>query len=425
MILSLQQLFMIGVGVFGIKTLIDKQLSWNDIKKKFYIALGATAGLCLVFAVIPSVFLSFTNENERQMNIQILQVIQEGRESLLKADAWRSIIFILLAAASIWAFVSNKIKANVLMIALTVLLTIDLFFADKRYLSKDEFVAKTEVGNELNVPNAADNFILNDKEAGFRVVDLTGGIFSDARPSFYHKSIGGYHGAKMRRYQEVVDNHLGKQVDSFIVQLQKQNQTVDGINQALAKQTILNLFNTKYVIVNPQGEPLKNNSALGSAWFAANAKIVANADEEMKELGNFDPKKTVLIDTRYEEYVKGKSFQADSSAKIKMTEYEPNKLVYESDSKTEQIAVFSEVYYNGNQDWISSIDGKESPHFRANYLFRAMVIPAGKHKIEFKFAPPSIATGYKIDFIASILLILGLIGVVFMEFRKSKNDKSD
>jgi hypothetical protein len=425
MILSLQQLFMIGVGVFGIKTIIDKQLTWDAIKKKFFITLGLTAGICLIFALIPSLFLSFTNENESQMNIQILQVIQEGRESLLKADAWRSIFFILLAAATVWAFVTNKIKTNVLMIALAVLLTLDLYLVDKRYLNKDEFVPKITSSTELFQATPADTEILTDKSLGYRVVDLTGGIFSDARPSFFHKSIGGYHGAKMRHYQEVVDNHLGKQVDDFIKELQKENQTLDAINIAMGKQKILNMFNTKYIIVNPEGKPLVNNYALGSAWFVDNPKIVANADEEMKELGTFDPQKTVLIDKRYEEFVKDKNMQADTSAKIKMTEYEPNKLVYEYDSKTEQVAVFSEVYYNGNKDWISTVNGKETPHFRANYLFRAMVIPAGKHKVEFKFAPPAIATGYKIDVAASILLILGLIGVVFMEFRKSKNDKSD
>ncbi len=423
MIISLQQLFMIGVGVFGIKTIIDKQLIWNDIKKKFFISLGLTAGICLIFALIPSVFLSFTNEGESQYPPQILQVFQEGRESLLKADAWRSIIFILLAATTIWLFVNQKIKANILMIALTVLVTLDLFLVDKRYLGKEEFKAQIKDVTELFPPTAADIEILKDKDLGYRVVDLTGGIFSDARPSFFHKSIGGYHGAKMRRYQEVVDNQLSKQVDGFIGELQKENQTVDAITQSLTKQTILNMFNTRYIVINPQSTPLRNNSALGNGWFVNNVKVVANSDEEMKELSTLNPKQTVLVDKRYEEFVKGKTFQSDSSAKIKMTAYEPNALVYESDSKTEQVAVFSEVYYNGNKDWISMIDGKETSHFRANYLFRAIVVPSGKHKIEFKFAPNAIATGYKIDIGASILLILGLIGVIFMEVKGNKKEE--
>ncbi|MCU0326162.1 MAG: YfhO family protein [Spirosomaceae bacterium] len=254
----------------------------------------------------------------------------------------------------------------------------------------------------------------------YRVIDLPGGVFSDARPSYFHKSIGGYHGAKMRRYQEVVDNQLSKQLEAFYTELRKENLTQDIVNQALSKQSVLNMMNTRYVVINPEAAPIRNPYALGNGWLVSNVKVVANANEEIKELGTINPQKTALVDKRYEEFIKGKNLQADSSATIKLTEYQPNKLVYESDSKTEQVAVFSEMYYRGNQDWVATIDGKETPHFRADYLLRAMVIPAGKHKIEFKFAPASVVTGKKIDMFASIALIICLIGAIFIEIRKKE-----
>ncbi|MFN3850706.1 MAG: hypothetical protein ACK4NY_14830 [Spirosomataceae bacterium] len=431
MILSLQQLFMVGVGIFGIKTLIDTKPSFAEIKKPFLISLGITGGLCLIFALLPSLFVSFSSESDQNLVQQlsqsfgnqqvaqsVLNSIIEDRASLMQGDAWRSLIFILIAAAAIWAFVQNKINAQILTIALTLFVTVDLVLVDKRYVNKDDFKPKVRTTDELFQPTVADTEILKDKDLSYRVIDLPGGVFSDGRPSYFHKSIGGYHGAKMRRYQEVVDNQLSKQLDAFYTELRKENLTQDIVNQALSKQTVLNILNTRYVVINPEAAPIRNPYALGNGWFVSNVKVVANADEEIKELGSFNPKQTVLIDKRYEEFVKGKSLQADSSATIKLTEYQPNKLVYESDSKTEQVAVFSEMYYRGNQDWVATIDGKEAPHFRADYLLRGMVVPAGKHKIEFKFAPASVTTGKKIDMFASIALVICLIGAIFMEIRK-------
>lgn len=408
MILSLTQLAMVMLGVLALKQISDSKLKFEELKKPFIYSLALTAGLCLIFALVPSLFLNFKSANDATMQItgdkgvdaQILRAIVQDRESLMRSDAFRSLVFILLAAGLLWAWVSGKLKDTAFYPVITLLIVFDLFGVDKRYFNNDNFVSNSEY-EETFTPTPADQEILKDKSI-YRVFDAAaqGGFSNDAKASYYHQSIGGYHAAKLRRYSEIIENQIAKN-----------------------NIQVLNMLNTKYFILPNQqgGQPIaqQNPDACGNAWFVKSFKIVENADAEMKALDKFNPKDIAFIDKRFAEQVNNLKIQPDSlSNKIVLSSYQPNDLVYQSEAKTEQLAIFSEIFYRGNQDWKAYIDGQYKPHLRANYILRAMVIPAGKHKIEFKFEPESVEKGTKVDLIMSIALV-GLLGLaIFLEVKK-------
>lgn len=409
MILSLTQLAMVILGILALKQIADNKLKFEELKKPLTYSLALTAGLCLIFALVPSLFFSFKSANDAAMQItgdkgvdaQILRAIVQDRESLMRSDAFRSLVFILLATGLLWAWVSGKIKEAVFYPIITLLIVVDLFGVDKRYFNNDNFVSSSEY-EETFTPTPADQEILKDKSI-YRVFDAAaqGGFSSDAKASYYHQSIGGYHGAKLRRYSEIIENQIAKN-----------------------NIQVLNMLNTKYFILPNQqqgGQPIaqQNPDACGNAWFVKSFQIVENADAEMKALDKFNPKDVAFIDKRFADQVANLKIQPDSlSNKIVLTSYKPNDLVYQSEAKTEQLAIFSEIFYRGNQDWKAYIDGQYKPHLRANYILRAMVIPAGKHTIEFKFEPESVVKGTKVDLIMSIILV-GFLGLaIFFEVKK-------
>lgn len=229
------------------------------------------------------------------------------------------------------------------------------------------------------------------------------GFTNDASASYFHKSLGGYYGAKLRRYQEIIENQFSKN-----------------------NMAVFDMLNTKYFTQPAQqqgGQPTvgQNPNACGNAWFVREFKLVKNADEEMKSLDKFDPKSTAFIDQRFADQVSNLKITFDITANsIKLTYYKPNVMTYESNAKSDQLAIFSEIYYRGNIDWKAFIDGVYKPHLRANYILRGMVIPSGKHKIEFKFMPETVTKGNTVDLIASILMV-GLFGLaLFVEVKKNK-----
>jgi hypothetical protein len=255
---------------------------------------------------------------------------------------------------------------------------------------------------ETFAPTPADTQILQDK-GHYRVFDgVAGSGFSnDARASYFHNSIGGYHGAKLRRYQEIIEQQIAKN-----------------------NMAVLNMLNTKYFITPNQQTQVPmvqtNPDACGNVWFVKEYKMVADANEEMKSLDKFNPKQTAFIDKRFTAEVGNITIKADSTNKIALTEYKPNEVTYQSDAKTEQLAVFSEIFYRGNDDWKAYIDGQYKPHFRTDYILRGMVIPAGKHTIVFKFEPESVRVGNKVDLVASLMLVALLGLALFVEVKKKK-----
>ncbi len=414
MIQALAQLCFVVVAGLGLKKIAENP-SWNALKKPFFISLGVTGGLCLVFTLIPSL-LDMRSANDTALIDQLTEMfgknkvaanelynaLVEDRASLLRSDAFRSLIFILLAAGLLWAFITQKLKNASLVIGiLSFLVLIDLWAVAKRNLNDALFQPKYYSYDEIFQPSVATQQILQDKDPNFRVLDVTISPFNDASPSYFYKNVGGGHPAKLRRYQELIDGQMSKN-----------------------NMAVFNMLNTKYFVVagaNNQPTPQRNPDALGNAWFVPEVKIVANADEEMKSLDKFDPKQIAFVDKQFANQLPQLKMALDTTNKIRLTEYKPNQVSYTSNAKSDQIAVFSEVYYRGGIDWKAYIDGVETPHFRANYVLRGMVVPKGQHTIVFKFDPRSVRVGTQIDTYASVAWVLLFVFALFMDSRRKKD----
>ena len=392
----------------------------------FYLALALTAGIALLFWITPTTFFSFFSQFEVQQFSQLKQSnnpaqiaafmdsLQSVRVAIFRADALRSFLFIIVAAGLIWFYASHKVNKTIFVLALAVLIVADLFPVNKRYLNNDNFERKSKVDNPFH-KTAADKAILADQDPDYRVLDLTKNVFNDASTSYFHKSIGGYHGAKLQRYQDLIDNYL--QVELQMLQnMLKSNPTQSSINRTLQSVKVLNMLNTKYFIYNPDAQPIKNNFAYGHAWFVNQVAFVDNADQEIARIGKVDVKSTAVVDKKFASQLEGKSFEMDSTATISLKSYAPNHLVYRFESGKDQLVVFSEIYYN--KGWDAFVDGKKVPYFRADYVLRAMVIPAGKHTVEFKFEPGIWVTGNIVSLVSSLVLLLLVLAYLIVEGMK-------
>jgi hypothetical protein len=337
----------------------------------------------------------------------LMKGIREDRQSLLQADAWRAVIFIVLSAGVIFAFLHNKIKKEYAYFLIAALILVDMFPVAKRYLNSESFTSKSKVETPY-MPTPADEQILQDKTPDFRVLNLTVETFNDASTSYFHKSLGGYHGAKLRRYQELFDAGVQKDIQVFAGSMKTDSTPV------------INMLNTKYIIIpdnNRQPAVYPNRNALGNAWFVNDLKIVENADAELSSIRNFNPSNTAIINKKFTDELKGYTPARDSSDFIRLLRYAPDTLKYNYRSKNTGLAVFSEIYYP--KGWNAYVDGKLTPHFQTDYVLRAMILPAGEHNVEFRFEPLVYRLGEKISLISSILLILVVIGLTAAEIRKS------
>jgi hypothetical protein len=403
-ILSVAQISIIILAILGLKQIVETKPSFADLKKPLMISLGLTAGLCLILALVPSIFFDFKPSTPIQLtgnapvDADIVKGMIADRISLLRTDAFRSFFLIIIAAGLIWAFITNKIKDVVFYPVLILLVTFDMFAIDKRYFNNDKFVDAEDFSHYFD-PTPTDNQILQDKSV-YRVYDNARGGFSDATASYLHKSVGGYHGAKLKKYAEIIERQISNN-----------------------NMQVFDMLNTKYFMgSDPKTGQMNvqiNPDACGNVWFVPEYKIVANADEEMKSLDKFEPKKIAFIDKRFADQLGTLKPQTDPSDTIFLKDFKSNYLSYESSAKTNQVAVFSEIFYRGNQDWNSYIDGKLTPHFRTDYILRGMVIPAGKHKIEFKFEPVSVAKGGQYDLYASVFMVLFLSVALGMGVKQS------
>ena len=364
----------------------DKLSKQKSLKNAFFI----TSSITLLFALVPNIFFDFVGFNDSMLasNGWPVEALQSDRASMLSNDAWRSFFFILLAFLSLFFFLKHKVSSNNVILIFAVLLLFDMWTINKRYLNDSHFIRSSKVKIPYKA-SQADNFILSDNDPNFRVFNQSVSTFNDASTSYFHKSIGGYHGAKLKRYQELIDSHISK-----------------------GNMQVLNMLNTKYFILQ-NGKVNRNPNVLGNAWFIKDTKIVENADAEILALNNFDASSIAIIDKRFKSLIK--EFSSDSLSSIKLDEYQPNYLKYSSSSKENQIAVFSEVYYD--KGWNSYIDGELVSHFRANYILRAMNIPKGNHTIEFSFEPEIFKIGERISLASSILLIFSLIFVSVRELK--------
>lgn len=398
------------LAILAVNEILESKHNTEDLVKKLKIAGGITAAILLVFGVLGGMFFNFSGAGDKQYydsnNGWLIDAIKVDRASLLRSSAFRSLFFAGVAFSAVWFFLQKKISKSIFIGLLAAAFLLDGWLLDKRYLNEENFKDTAELQN-THAPTQADLEILKDTDPDFRVFNVTRDPFNDAMTSYYHKTVGGYHPAKLFRYQDLIENQISK----------------NNIN-------VLNMLNTKYIIgENPQTkEPMSqyNPNACGHAWFVNEIKLVKNADEEMAALTNFDPKKTVIIDERYKNEIGNLQPVTDSSATIRLDEYTPNRLKYSYKTSSPQLAVFSEIYYNEEKGWHAYLDGKLTPHFRCNYVLRGMALPAGEHKVEFKFEPKSYVTGNKVAYAGSFLLFAFVFGTLgFAGYKKIKEIEAE
>ena len=417
------------LAMLALKEVISTPTIIKERKKDFLISFGLTGGLALLFAIFPRVFFpSYVSTME--MNalqsipadqlMPLLANLEEMRLSLFTSDALRSFFIILIGVILILAYGMGKLKQNVLIGALAVLCLVDMWDVNKRYLYDEQFVEK-EVQTQGFQQTETDKFILEDEALDYRVLNLASNTFNENNTAYWHKSVGGYHAAKLRRYQEMIEEHISGEMSGLFKAVADAGGDMEQLNPA--DFPVLNMLNTRYFIFPLQGGqtvPLDNPFALGNAWFVNEVEYVNNANEEIEAIHGLDPIKTAIVDKKFESVVQ--SLPSDSTATIELVAYEPNYLKYEVSSEKGGTVVFSEIYYPG---WKSTIDGQEVAHGRANYILRAMNVPAGKHTIEFVFDPQSLHVTEAIAYTALSLLLLGFIVAVVLQIRKKESATND
>ncbi len=419
MFTAITQLCFAFLGAMGLHAVIEN-LKDEKFIKKLNLAFYITGGLSLVLALIGSSLFDFLSAEEAKANInpQVLDALTEYRAGMLRNDAFRSFAFIALAWLGIHGLKREMYKMPVLGALLALFMLLDQWTVNTRYGEQDRYKRKSK--NEvLFTASTADRQILEDPSLDYRVLNMSlrGGPFNDATTSYFHKSIGGYHGAKMRRYQDLIERGITPEMNGLINQLNDTNRNFMTIDAFMSQgMPVLNMLNTKYIILNPEGAPLKNNYALGNAWFVSDVKKVGHPNDEILSLQQgFYPAKTAVVNEEFADYVNG--VQAAPGATIVMEKYEPNHLVYKSNSSQEALAVFSEIYYP--YGWTAYIDNQEVEHIRANYILRALKVPAGQHTIEFKFHPSSFYTGEQIALAGSVSMVLLILVALGFSLRRT------
>ncbi len=414
------------LGILALKNILNGTTSAKNILKGIKIAVGVTGGLALLFVLFPGLAGSFLSPAEQQGQLPewLSSVLIADRKMLLRGDALRSFILILIAASVLLAFHYKKLKTGNVVIVFAVLFFFDMWLVDKRYLNAGNFVTPS-VSQKLSAPTTADNLILKDTTY-YRVFNLTVSPFNDASTSLFHKSIGGYHGAKIRRYQELIDSAILKDLifyDNAIRTAKSLEDLQPGLNR-LNSNNALRMLNTKYFIIDGQRAPIINKNALGNAWFAETPLIVANPNEEISMINKFNPATQAIIDIRFKNQITGTSYPGAPGDTIMLTSYKPNELIYKYTSKGERLAVFSDIYYPAG--WKAYIDGTEKSYFRTNYVLRGMIVPQGNHEIKFIFKPASYYSGNTVSLASSLIFILLIAGYFAYSIRnKTRPEKND
>jgi hypothetical protein len=403
MALSIAEVTMVTLAILAVKAFMEHK-DRAGLLKPLYIAAGITGGLCLIYALFGGALMSFSSfMDENYKNYpELLNALEADRRNMLTSDAWRSFFFIALSAGALWYYLRKPYRPALLTAILGVLVLVDLWVVDKRFINYDSFMPRKRAQEIVATP--ADQQILQDKDPNYRVLNLARDTYNESETSYFHKSIGGYSPAKLRRYQDIIDYYLAR-----------------GVNM-----NVLNMLNGRYVIVPSQEgtQVQRNGGALGNVWFTDSLQWVNSPDEEIVALNDFNPAKTAIVDIAWKDKLPGwETLQgADSTAVIRLTDYaNPGYLIYESSSSIPRLAVFSEVYY---KTWHAYIDGVEAPLVRVNYILRGLAVPAGNHKIELKCIDDIYYGGARISMIASIVVgfvLAGLFGyAIWTLFRRKE-----
>ena len=409
--------FLIPVlAILAVKEVTSGNKTAAELQKKLFYSLYITGGILLLVILIPGVLFDFKAANHEDFVQQMLQLtggdrgfadaignaLVQDRISLARMDAIRSLLFVLLGAGLVWALIKQKIGSQLAFIILAAAILFDMWGVDRRYLNNEKFVEKNVMEQQFQA-REVDEMIMRDPDPNYRVLDLTIPTFQSANATFFHKTVGGYHAAKLKRFQEVLDKQFSNSIN----------------------EDVLDMLNTKYVITADQSGQSQRmqarSTAAGHAWFVSRVTFVKDADQEMTAISSFDPRKEAFVNDEFKSLIDQKKLGLPSNASIKLTNYKPDHLTYEYTAPADVVAVFSEIWYD--KGWNMYVDGELKPHFRADYILRAAQLPGGNHKVEFKFEPKSYYTGETISLIASILLVLILGFAIYTEVKKPKEVK--
>lgn len=413
------------LAMLALKRIVDEPELLTRKIKYVYISFALTAGIAAVFALGGGAFFDFISSSERQALSQfpadqlnpLLDNLTSLREQIFAADCWRTFFIIVIGTLLLLFYKAGKLKAEYMVGCVCVLCLIDMWQVDKRYLNDSMFVPKSERDAPIEMTET-DRQILEDKSLDYRVLNFSSNTFNENETSYFHKSIGGYHAAKLRRYQEVIEAHISPEMNAAmkaIVEAAGDMSAVDG-NKLFP---VINMLNTKYFIMPLQGganAPLPNPYAYDNAWFVDKVSYVNNANEELSALGTTDLRHTAVADKAFSD-VLGQSKANDSTATVRLEKYEPNQLEYSVSSKNGGVVVFSEIYYPG---WNATVDGVEVPVGRANYILRAISVKPGSHKVVLDFHPKSVSVTETIAYIATAILMLMFVAIVIVKRKESK-----
>ena len=403
-------------------TLESQKKPLLTLNTKFFIAFALTGGVCLLFALFPTLFFDSFISSQEMKALQglpqehiapVMQNLTEMRVAMFTSDAWRSFAVIVAGALMMLLYKANKLKALPLTGILIVLCLLDLWQVNKRYLNDAMFVPKHE--REQKQPlTQTDQYILQDKTLDYRVLNLASNTFNENETSYYHKSIGGYHAAKLRRYQELIDAHISKEMQSLYGAVMRAAGDMTQVNGD-SIFPVLNMLNMRYMILplqSGQTAPVRNPYSYGNAWIVDEVKYVENANQELDALGNLPLRHVAVADRKFAE-VLGESSLQDSVSIVTIEKYEPNQLVYKVKTGKGGVVVFSEIYYPG---WTATVDGQEAELGRVNYVLRALKVEAGEHEVVLSFFPKSVDRTETIAYIALGILLLVIIGVIAWEY---------
>ena len=421
MALIMPQFLFPVVGVLGLKTILEDKEGAVRYKKDLVYAAGLTGGLCLAIGLLSGVLYDFSGFRDETFRAEMVKVLKEDRAALAMSSALKSAMLIAVAAGALWMFVNKKLQAKYLAPAVALLVVIDLLPVALNYMSGKEH-DNAELNDYVDAgeydvvfePREVDKAIMQDPDPYYRVLDLSGDVYNDAKQAYFHKCIGGYHPAKMESYQDLIERHLSR-----------------GFNEE-----VLNMLNTRYIIVGreEQQRVIPNPRACGNAWFVNNIKWAGSAEEEINGLnaqnlgdtsklpGSFEPRETAVIRNSFKIQLAGLTPGRDSSATIKLTSYGLNDLAFRSSNSKEGLAVFSDIFYD--KGWRAYVDGKETPVVRANYVLRAIRVPAGEHTIDFHFRPATFYNSRKVAVAGSFLIMLIVGSAIYAGLFQKTNRQS-
>lgn len=414
------------LAMLGLKKILDTPSVLNKQIKYVYISFGLTAGFCLLFALMPSVFFSnfvSAQELEAMKSIpaeyqgQLLANLREMRQAIFTDDCWRSFFIIVIGTFLLLLYRANKLKNSAFVGMVIVLCLIDMWQVNKRYLNDSMFVEKSVRDNPIEM-TPTDQQILQTKELDYRVLNLATSTFNENETSYFHKSIGGYHPAKLRRYQEMIETYIAPEMEKLMKSIFEAQGDMTKLNGD-SISPVLNMLNTKFFIMPLQGGqtvPLKNPYAFGNAWFVDKVTYVNNANEELEMVGKLNLPAEAVADKKFRD-VLGSSCEQDHHAQVTMKNYEPNQLTYEVESTKGGVLVFSENYY---PEWTATVDGKEVPVGRVNYILRAIQVKPGKHQVVLSFFPKSVDRTETVAYIAFALLVICILLGIGLEIRQRK-----